>query len=112
IKYGDRPDIAKKIASYTVERWTNCTRHPLPLDGVCYVPIHKTKLSKRGYNQSEIIAREISDHLKIPLLHLLERRINIETQTHFGRSDRLKNQEGTISVIHNITELKHLLIVD
>jgi len=111
IKYGNRPDIAKKMATYLCQEWQNCEKNDFKVDGICYVPIHTVKLSKRGYNQSEIIAREISESLNIPLLHFLERKKNIETQTHFGRMDRLKNQEGTI--VYNSSKIvNHLIIVD
>ena len=112
IKYGNRPDIAQKMASFTALLWQQIKKDPLPVDGICFVPIHKIKLSKRGYNQSEIIAREIATRLSIPLLNILERNANIETQTHFGRMARLENQEGTIRLTSDITKVKHLLIID
>jgi ComF family protein len=112
IKYGDRPDVAKKLAEFAVDKWIRCEKNELKIDAVCYVPIHRIKLSKRGYNQSEVIAREVSELLNIPLIHLLERNSNIETQTHFGRMDRLKNQEGTISVNYDTLRFSHILIVD
>lgn len=112
IKYGDRPDVAKKMASFTASEWLKCPKSETKIDGICYVPIHKIKLSKRGYNQSEIIAREIAEILKVPLLNILERKINVETQTHFGRMDRLKNQENTIVLTDKKSRFKHLLIVD
>ena len=86
------------MAIFLKEKWIGIEKHPDSPDGVCYVPIHKQKRSKRGYNQSEIIAKEIANALSIPLLHILERNTNIETQTHFGRMDRLKNQEGSIGI--------------
>ncbi|MFZ1586793.1 MAG: phosphoribosyltransferase family protein, partial [Saprospiraceae bacterium] len=106
------PDIAQKMASFTALLWQQIKKDPLPVDGICFVPIHKIKLSKRGYNQSEIIAREIATRLSIPLLNILERNANIETQTHFGRMARLENQEGTIRLASDITKVKHLLIID
>ena len=112
IKYGDRPDVARRMAEFAVEKWKEVNKYIHPPDGVCYVPIHKIKLSKRGYNQSEIIARVVSESLSIPLLNILERKTNIETQTHFGRMDRLKNQEGSISLTSDLKKYKHLLIVD
>lgn len=112
IKYGNRPDIAQKMAAYLAERWNNVIKDKLPVDGICYVPVHKVKLSKRGYNQSEIIAKEVAEILSIPLLHMLERTSNIETQTHFGRIDRLKNQEGSIGLKMDISRYQHILIVD
>ena len=112
IKYGNRPDVAQKMAEFATEKFMKILPVDLKLDGVCYVPIHKIKLSKRGYNQSAIIAKVVADKLELPLVHVLERSSNIETQTHFGRIDRLKNQEGTIVASKNVIRHKHLLIID
>ena len=112
IKYGNRPDVARKMAEFAADKFKTFKPDELKFDGVCYVPIHKIKLSKRGYNQSEIIAKEVANELALPLLHILERTSNIETQTHFGRMDRLNNQEGTIRVNIDLKKYQHLLLVD
>lgn len=37
-------------------------------DGICYVPLSAASLRKRGFNQSKLLAEQISDILKIPLI--------------------------------------------
>lgn len=112
IKYGNRPDIAQKMAAYLAQKWMDIDKDKLPVDAICYVPVHKIKMSKRGYNQSEIIAKEVSEIISTPLIHMLERKSNIETQTHFGRMDRLKNQEGSIGLKTDISGYQHVLMID
>ncbi|MFM7309909.1 MAG: ComF family protein [Flavobacteriales bacterium] len=53
------------------------------------VPMSKSKLAQRGYNQAELIARGISNAMRIPLQkHWLMRRTQQGTQTRRGRLDR------------------------
>jgi|GEM_PF-3118223 len=112
IKYGNRPDLAEKIAGFLASSFNETLKQGPDIDGICFVPIHEIKLSKRGYNQSQILARIIGEVLNIPVITALKRISNIDTQTHFGRIDRLKNQEGTIECISDIKKFNHLLIVD
>ena len=78
------------------------------------VPLHVSKKRARGYNQSEMIARGISEALGIPLeTNLIKRIINTDTQTHKSKYDRWSNVEGIFHVkdperIRN----KHVLLVD
>ena len=53
------------------------------------------KLSQRGYNQSELIAKGLQQHLKCELLNgLLVRSENTVSQTNKSRFHRLKNMAG------------------
>lgn len=112
IKYGNRPDLAEKFALYLSSSFQDIPKRGPDIDAICYVPIHDIKLSKRGYNQSRIIARTLGDKLSKPVLDILKRTTNIETQTHFGRLDRLKNQEGSIHCDPAIKKYHHVLIID
>ena len=57
---------------------------------------------KRGYNQAEIIASEISEKLRIPVAdNLLVKQDTVSSQHYLNRTDRMKN----ISAI----KLKHRL---
>ncbi len=63
------------------------------------VPLHPSKERKRGYNQSEMIARGMSDSLGIPLIiKNLVRDLASSTQTRKSRYDRWQNVENIFSV--------------
>jgi ComF family protein len=84
------------------------------VDMVVPVPLHPKKLEKRGYNQSELIARGISETLSKPLKsNLLKRVIANPTQTRKGRYERWTNVEGIFELNDMAyAENKHILIVD
>ncbi|MCB0603279.1 MAG: ComF family protein [Saprospiraceae bacterium] len=112
IKYGNRPDLAQRFGVYLVHCFKDLKKCGSDIDVITFVPIHPLKKAKRGYNQSEIIASSMGNELDIPCIPLLSRINNIDTQTHFGRIDRLKNQEGSIQCDAKIIQYKHVLIVD
>jgi len=79
------------------------------------VPLHQRRMRKRGYNQSELIARGISEITRIPLKANLVRRVQYQrSQTSMSRQERFDNMEkafsfcGTPPDLHN----KKILIVD
>lgn len=59
------------------------------------IPLHKKRLAWRGFNQSEILAREISKNLSLELFLGLKRSKNtkpqIETSDHKERQDNIKD---------------------
>ena len=63
------------------------------------VPLHPKKLRERGFNQSVILAREISKKYSISLDFMtLRRHINTEPQISLGKKERESNVRGVFSV--------------
>jgi len=84
------------------------------VDFIVPVPLHPKKQKKRGFNQSEWIARGISVPTEIPLsLNNLHRKIYTSTQTRKSRFERWKNVDGIFGV-NNPGEYKnrHILLID
>lgn len=77
------------------------------------VPLHADKLRIRGYNQSEQIAKGVSEVYKIKSSGLIERTRFTETQTRKHRYERYQNVDKVFIVteekeVYN----KHVLLVD
>lgn len=84
------------------------------VDSIIPVPLHKSKLQKRGYNQSEWIGKGLAEALGKPLdVVSLQRKIATETQTRKSRYERFKNVDK-IFQIENPKQIlgKHILLVD
>jgi len=64
------------------------------------VPLSSTKLRKRGYNQAEILANELSKKLNIPMQNLLERTRETKTQVGLTNLQRKLNVKDAFQ-IHN-----------
>ena len=68
-------------------------------DAVCAIPLHPARLRERGYNQSELLAAEVSRASGIELVDPLLRRKNTSTQTALASpKDRVENVADAFSV--------------
>lgn len=84
------------------------------VDIVIPVPLHKKKLRKRGYNQSEMIAIGISKTMNTEIKNdVLIRTEYTETQTKKSRYSRWENVRGKFAVINKEKiQNHHLLLID
>lgn len=78
------------------------------------IPLEKKKLKKRGYNQSEELAKELSEIIKVPVL--LDVLIKIKptlSQTKLSAEEREKNLKN-VFIIKNSREIasKKIFLVD
>jgi ComF family protein len=113
LKYNDRPDIGHLLGrqyGYELKK----SEAFLKPDLLVPVPLNPKKLRTRGYNQSDAIARGLSEGLKIPMDRtLLTRPVQTATQTRKSRYDRYLNVSGKFRVTcTDLIENKHILIID
>lgn len=75
------------------------------------IPLHSSKFRKRGYNQSEILARELGKKFNFPVLKALNRIKETKSQYGLKLKDRRKNIKGAFapnsSFITNHLSLKN-----
>jgi ComF family protein len=84
------------------------------IDLILPVPLHPSKKRVRGFNQSELISKGISEVTGLPVdLFSLSRTTVSETQTRRSRYDRWVNVEGIFCVSYpDGIKGKHVLLVD
>jgi len=83
------------------------------IDFIVPVPLHKKKLKKRGYNQSEWIANGIAESMKISInTNSLYRKVDSQTQTKKGRYKRWENVGEIFGIANNELNNKSVLLVD
>ncbi|WP_299818370.1 ComF family protein [uncultured Pontibacter sp.] len=83
-------------------------------DLIVSVPLHKYKMRRRGYNQSDCFSRGISESMKLPYKpDALLRTIDTSTQTRKNRLDRWHNVEQVFQVkASESIKGKRILLVD
>jgi ComF family protein len=89
--------------------------NPINFDLIIPVPLHPKKLKDRGYNQSELIARKLSEltHLSADTFSLIRTRYSIPQVKTAGKEDRLHEIKGAYSCIHNNNlKNKSILLID
>ncbi len=82
-------------------------------DYVAFVPMTKSKLEKRGYNQSELLANVVADELLIDKSDLLFKVKDTLNQHNLSKNERLTNLNGAFAVneSYNLSE-KTILLCD
>jgi predicted amidophosphoribosyltransferase len=75
--------------------------------------MHKSKEKIRGFNQAKLIANSVSEKLDIPIISIIEKWVDTESQTKKSIYQRWVNQENKFRLkpLKNINQ-KHLLIID
>lgn len=63
------------------------------------VPVHRERLRARGYNQAELIARELAKRSKLTCRTVLERVRPTTKQHRLNRVARLQNLRGAFEVV-------------
>jgi competence protein ComFC len=83
-------------------------------DFIAPVPLHSLKKREREFNQAEILARRLSEAVKIPLNTKLLRRVSPTlTQTRLTKAERAKNMRGAFAVREDVAlNAERIVLVD
>lgn len=97
------------IMAASCKRYLNVW-HP---DLILSVPMQKMRKRKRGYNQSELLGKKISQYLGIPFVKdVLQCSRKTEEQKTLGRKARMKNLYGSFFVKKDLNGIQNVLIID
>lgn len=110
-------DIAKLILNFKYKSNFRCgdilakfmieliEREKIEFDAITFVPMTKSALSKRGYNQSKILAKIIAKRFRIPVVDCIDKvketkdQIGLDSEerwSNVSKSFRLKNSKKII----------------
>jgi ComF family protein len=113
-KYG-----SKDYLGFTLNRLLTefIREYDLPLsvlDLIVPVPLHKTRLREREYNQAEILSRHLAGEFKKELVpDILIRNRYTKTQTELESDKRPENVRGSFSINKaTLLKNKNILLVD
>ena len=88
-----------------IERWK--------IDEIMPIPLHPSRLRKRGFNQSGILAEELSALTGIPVQkEALCRMKKTTPQKELDRKGRQKNLKGAFGVSKSWKPCKNVLLID
>lgn len=107
LKYKYISDLSDEIGSLCIQEINNLN---LKNENFVIIPIplHKIKLKKRGFNQSEIIAKKISKKLNWELnTKLLIRNKNTKQQALLSKIQREKNIQNAFAINLNFNNFKN-----
>lgn len=115
-KFGGRPEYGEVFADMLFERygqWLLDTGAELLIP----VPVHKSKMQQRGYNQAERIASRLSEKTGIPMAdNLLIRKKKTLPQKELDAKERKKNLSEAFATNEDVVWLyqntKYAIIID
>jgi len=65
---------------------------------ISFVPLHWLRQAKRGYNQAELLANEVSKRTGLPIVNVLTKIRKTTRQAELSGKDRRKNLQGVFKV--------------
>lgn len=111
LKYKNQPEIGVFLGKLYAHKITSIPQY---VDYIIPVPLHRSKLRKRGYNQAGEFAKGLSLGLNIPLRqNILLREVLSVSQTQKTKTERYDNVKNVFALnIKETLQGKHILLVD
>ncbi|MDE6406416.1 MAG: double zinc ribbon domain-containing protein, partial [Lachnospiraceae bacterium] len=82
-------------------------------DALVPVPLHKSRYKKRGYNQAQALAEELSARTGIPVrADLIERAEKTAPMKDLSAAERQNNLKKAFKILRNDVELGIIIIID
>lgn len=83
------------------------------IDRLVPVPLHKRRLSERGFNQAEEIAKILAVELRLPLENILIRKKSTKQQAKLQKQERVENIKDAFALKEGFDiKGKNILVVD
>jgi ComF family protein len=101
-KYGKIPTLARPLAGLLVSALPRDER----FDVIVPAPLHWWRKWRRGFNQSELLAQELSRRSGVPLIAALRRVRPTSVQAGLSHSARRRNVAGAFQAVRAAHRLK------
>lgn len=109
LKYNNGRALARPLGQQMVLAWR---KRGLSADLIVPVPLHRSRVSERGYNQSALLARVLAAEVGVPIAErLLIRQRATAHQVGLSRAERAQNVAGAFSCLGEVAG-KHVLLLD
>lgn len=110
LKYEGYFSLAGPLSSFMVDGWPAWEQPP---DLIMPIPLHPRRQRRRGYNQSERLARPLAQALAIQFdCAALRRTRHTIPQVGLGPAERADNVRGAFSADAQAVKGRHVLLVD
>ena len=108
-KYQQKTSLGQRLGEELIE-----DKVASRFDCIIPVPLHSVRKRERGFNQSEILAQELSHITHIPVLKkVLKRTRNTKDQTKLTPEERIENVKGAFTLIDpEKVKSKRVILVD
>lgn len=109
-KYFDRTDLAETFSKWMITAGEDIIKNA---DIIIPVPMHKTRMLIRKYNQAALLSNKVSIKTNIPTIHNILVRDKKTAPQKQGREKRALNVKGAFKVLNpDIIVNKSVLLID
>ncbi|MCR4716169.1 MAG: ComF family protein [Lachnospiraceae bacterium] len=109
-KYKNRQEYANFYAKVMTDKYAD---YFADVDALIPIPIHKSRLKERGYNQAELIANELSRYCGVKVYNdILVRNEKTLAQKSLNDLERINNLKNAFQLGQNIVQLNKVMLVD
>lgn len=110
-KFGHKKYLFKTFAEGMIYRYKKIEPK---FDLIIPVPIHRSRRTERGYNQSELIAKALAKAINVKCnSRLLIKRNKNRTQSKLNKQERIRNVKGIFKIRKNANlSGKAILLID
>ncbi len=96
-----------------LRKWLMPVIESMGADALVPIPLHPSKLRKRGYNQATLLAKEISKGCNIPVREdILVRTQKTAAQKTMDHGERQNNMKKAFHMVQNDVKLNTIILVD
>ncbi|PXV90172.1 ComF family protein [Lachnotalea glycerini] len=111
-KYNNKREYAKVYANEIMHKYGEKIMS-WNVDAIIPVPLHKSKLRSRGYNQAEILAKELSTYIGAPVYTNCVKRIRKTLpQKGLNNKQRINNLKNAFKIVNFDVKLNKVLLID
>lgn len=109
-KFGGKPYLSATIGNMMAQKLSFLNWN---FDAIVPVPVSKSRLKERGYNQALLLANQIAPYFNKPVFEVLEKYKQTKDQVGLNFQERQQNLEGSIKVCQKDQVVgKSILLVD
>ncbi|WP_251359130.1 ComF family protein [Kangiella sp. TOML190] len=111
IKFNRQWHLARALSYLLLEKITQAYQDSSAPDLLIPIPLHRKRLSERGFNQAELIAKRLAKRLQLPMDNKSLIRIkNTPHQIGLKAAQRRKNLKGAFVAQSNLPT--HIALID
>jgi ComF family protein len=119
-KYQGQTALAQPLARHLADWWQQSkevSTRLMPfesedIEAIVPVPLHSWRRWRRGYNQSELLGREIGHIFDLPVVSALQRRRYTVSQVELSEEERSRNVQDAFAVDEKIKLPPTVLLLD
>jgi competence protein ComFC len=109
LKYGGNKYIADTLAAMMADVFI---KENMAADLLVFVPMTKEDRKKRGFNQSELLAKRLGERLNLPVIEGLLKIRQTPLQKNLTAKERAENLSGAFIAVPHLVSRSKILLVD